>query len=274
MLIVGTLDLDETPVEMPVECLRRDGRRTIATDAIQTESLLSVYVNDVLTMKLGCSASHLTDLVIGRLFTEGIIEGLDEVDAVSVCEQSLRADVVLRDCTADLSRESVEVTPTCCTNNVVVNRYFSRGLELSPVTPIPWSPDQVFAVADEFGCDRTVHARTRGAHSAYLCREGQVLCVREDIGRHNAFDKVIGWALGNDIDLGICAIFTSGRVPTDMAVKAIRAGVPILISKAVATDKTVDLARRYDLTLICEAKTDSFLLLNDGMRTGAEPASA
>ena len=95
MLIVGTLDLDDAPIEMSVERLWRDGRREAVADAIQTESLLSVYVNDVLTMKLGCSASHLTDLVIGRLFTEGIIEGIDEVDAVSVCEQSLRADVVL-----------------------------------------------------------------------------------------------------------------------------------------------------------------------------------
>ena len=273
MLIVGTLDLDEAPVEMPVERLWRDGRREVMSDAIQTESLLSVYVNDMLTMKLGCSASHLTDLVIGRLFTEGIIEGPHEVDAVSVCEQSLRADVMLRSRTADLSRESVEVTPTCCTNNVVVNRYFSRDLDLSPVKPIPWLPEQVFAIAEEFGCDRTIHARTRGAHSAYLCREGQVLCVREDIGRHNAFDKVIGWALGNDIDLGACAIFTSGRVPTDMVVKAIRARVPILISKAVATDKTVDMARRYDLTLICEAKADSCLVLNDGMGTGATPST-
>jgi FdhD protein len=69
----------------------------------------------------------------------------------------------------------------------------------------------------------------------------------------------------NDVDLSGCMLFTSGRIPTDMAVKAIRAGIPILATKTVATDKAVELARTYRLTLICEATPLSFDILNDGM---------
>ena len=85
----------------------------------------------------------------------------------------------------------------------------------------------------------------------------------EDLGRHNAFDKVIGRALEDGVDLTRCTVFTSGRIPTDMVVKALRAGVPTLVSKAVPTDITVRMAREYDLTLICSAHSDSLKVFSD-----------
>jgi len=149
--------------------------------------------------------------------------------------------------------------------NKTLNGFFAQDFALEPVEPISFDPAWVFHMARVFAQDKTGHARTRGVHSAYLATSREVLCMREDIGRHNAFDKAIGWALMGEIDLGECMVFTSGRIPTDMAVKAIRAGIPILATKTVATDKAVDLARRYHLTLISEATPDAFDILNDGL---------
>ena len=98
---------------------------------------------------------------------------------------------------------------------------------------------------------------------AYLANRERILYVREDIGRHNAFDKAIGSALIDGVDLSQCLLYTSGRVPTDMVVKAIRARLPLLVSKKVATDKTVEVARSLNLTLICRAMPDSFDVLSD-----------
>ena len=69
---------------------------------------------------------------------------------------------------------------------------------------------------------------------------GHILCMREDIGRHNAFDKVVGWAILHGVDLAKRMLYSSGRVPSDMASKAIRARIPILVSKSVATDRGSD----------------------------------
>ena len=258
MEVIGTIELADEPLEFTIARHRLDGSVAAETAVVQDETLLDVYVNEIPTMQIGCSKSNLVELVVGRLFSEGMVGSADEITVMSVCENSMRADVYLRNRTADLTRKSKRVIPTCCTNNIILNDFFGLDEPLAPVQPISWTDEWVFRQAREFAQDKTAHARTHGVHSAYLSTPEKTLCVREDIGRHNAFDKVIGWALMNDVDLAGCMIYTSGRVPTDMVTKAIRAGVPLLVSKAVATDKTVKLARELNLTLICQATPQSF----------------
>lgn len=155
------------------------------------------------------------------------------------------------------------------TRSSLLNDYFGSDAALAPVDPIPWNPEWIFRMAVEFELDRTSHFRTHGVHSAYLATLEETLYVREDIGRHNAFDKVIGSALIHGVDLAKCLLFTSGRVPIDMVTKAIRARLPILVSKAAATAKTVEVARACNLTLICSATSESFDVLS-GVSTSRE----
>lgn len=258
MRVVGTIEIADAPVELPARRLLRDGSTRELASEVQCENLLTVNVNDIPTMQIGCSSDHLVELVCGRLFTEGLVSGLGEIDSLSICENSLRADVYLHEREADLSRRAMRMVPTCCTNNATLNDYFDAGEPLQPVKPVPWDAEWVFAVVDAFERDETLHRRTRGTHTAYLSNRDGVLLVREDIGRHNAFDKAVGAALIDGIDLAQCMLFTSGRVPTDMTAKAVRAGIPILASKSAATDKTIQMARDYDLTLICNANPECF----------------
>ena len=219
-------------VEASVASVSRDGVVTRRQAAIQEENLVDFYVNGTLTVRFGCTASHVAELAAGHLRTEGMIADVREISSLSV--------------DSGLSRVDAEV--------VVQEKH-----PLSPVSPVAWKPEAVFRIADEFALDKTAHARTRGAHSAFLCDlDGRILCMREDVGRHNAFDKAVGWALLNGVDLGCCMLYTSGCVPSDMASKAIRAGIPILVSKSVATDRGIELAREYGLTLICEARPFQF----------------
>ena len=263
MQVVGTIEFEDAPVSFRAKRVHANGSVLEIDNAVQAENILSVYVNDILTMQLGCSASHLVELVVGRLFTEGLVSGIEEIAAISICDNNLRADVVLADRQADLSRKAAETIPTCCTTNRTLNDYFKTNEEVHPVVPIPWDAEWVFRIAEVFELDHTSHSRTHGTHSAYLATRDDVLYCREDIGRHNAFDKAVGSALIGGVDLAQCLLFTSGRVPTDMVAKAIRSRIPLLVSKAVATDKTVELARGYDLTLVCNATTKSLDVICD-----------
>jgi FdhD protein len=88
------------------------------------------------------------------------------------------------------------------------------------------------------------------AHSCALVTDGQVQCYREDIGRHNALDKVIGYALKNGISISKSVIFSSGRISQDYLEKVIKAGFKIVVSRAAVTASAVALAREKNITML------------------------
>ena len=116
------------------------------------------------------------------------------------------------------------------------------------------------ALIGKFRENASLHRQTKGTHSCYLSHRGIYQGVFEDIGRHNALDKAVGYALINGLSFQDCILFTTGRVPVDMVKKAVTAGIPVLVSKAVPTMDAVEMAKRYHLTLICKAWPDSYEL--------------
>ena len=264
--------------------ISRDGDCHTESEPVLTEHILDIYLNDRLTMKLVCIPQYLTELVLGRLLTEGILEDASDVEQIYICEHGLRARVILRGnkgenktlqaTVADshpqagrvaldggASREPfTELTPSCCTGNHILNDYFLTGKPVKPVTPISWKAEQVFDLADRFHAGMPLHGQTWATHSCFLAKDGQLLFQCEDIGRHNALDKAIGYALRHGIPLSRCMVYSSGRIPTDMAMKAIRAGIPILASKASPTAEAIALAKEYGLTLVCAARRDRMKL--------------
>ena len=245
MEVLGAFDLRDEPVDYAaVRCVPGGGMRHVS-DAVQRESCFSIVVDGKPFAEVGCSAGALVDLAVGRLFTDGAIEGAGDVARVFVNERDAAIEVGL----APAARE----------------RYAREGPRpLRPVRPSRWDAEWAFSMARTFAEDKTSHRRTRGVHSVHLStRAGEVACCREDIGRHNAFDKAVGHALLAGVDLARCMAFLSGRVPLDMAEKAVRAGIPLVVSKAVATDRTVEFARACRLTLACSATPEGFDVLND-----------
>ena len=99
--------------------------------------MMDVYINDHLTMKLVCLPQHLTELVLGRLLTEQIITSSEDVDHIYICEYGKRAKVYLKNSARSTQSSSdafVEVTPTCCTGNHILNDYFVTSKEPQSLT--------------------------------------------------------------------------------------------------------------------------------------------
>ena len=248
-----------------VQVVKPGGDSARLSYATQLEHVVRVYANGVQVMKLTCSPNRIVELVVGRLFTENMVSGIEDIDEICLSERSDRVDVYLANGSAPLSlgeRVVVDVG-TCYVDSRTQSSMDVRDEDLPKVEPIPWRAEDVFALARVFESDTPMHRRTFGAHSCYLARGNEVLFCCEDLGRHNAFDKVVGSALINGIDLRECIVFTSGRVPTDMLLKAVRARIPIMVSKAVPTDLAVNMAQEHKLTLICSAHSDSFVVVND-----------
>ncbi len=235
----------------------REGIQRTESEPVLHEHVMDVYVNEALTMKLICIPEHLSELVLGRLLTEGIIDSAEDVDSIHVCEYGKRARVFLKNTQKKQTSDNfVEETPSCCTGNHVFNDYFINMDKPEPVVFLDWKADWIFDLADRFAQGMPYHSQTFATHSCFLSMNGKLLFQCEDIGRHNALDKVIGFALRNEIDLRQCIVYSSGRIPTDMVMKAVRARIPLLASKASPTIEAAEFAKEFNLTLICAARRD------------------
>lgn len=219
---------------------------------LAAEHAAAILVNEQPAFRVVCTPELLPQLALGRLLTEGWINSADEVERVAVCAQGLKISVQLRHPLAAVEQAGQEV-PSCCTDNLTL----ASPVRLPPLAPVPqreipaaW----VDALADAMGQGLPLYRATHAVHSCLLLRAGKILYRCEDLGRHNALDKAVGCALTEGVPLAECVLFTSGRVPVDMVRKAIRAGVPALVSKSMPTVQSLELAEEYGLKLFIRQK--------------------
>ena len=230
--------------------VKADGSREEGSDYMLLENSLEIFVNGLYAGTVPCTPQYLAELVLGWLRAEGFINSLQEVNSVEISAEGTRADVTLAD-----------VLP----GQFAVNE--SGRYAPVPVKPIPWKKEWIFALAKDFEEILPLRKETMAAHNCRLARgsgnEAEILFKCEDIGRHSAIDKVIGWAMRNGVDMKDCILFTSGRVSREMVKKVIRAGIPVMAGKGTISGRAVQLAKANSLTLIGYARQESLCIFTD-----------
>lgn len=210
-----------------------DGSREQGEKPLLREHSLKISVNGEQRFNIICTGEYIKELTVGRLLTEGLIGSAQDIESLVTDKDGHTAEVVLK------------------SDPINTNEYH----KLPQAT---WSDGEIFALAKRFSEGTQMHHVTQCTHSCFLAKGSELLFCCEDIGRHNAVDKAVGHAVLNGIDLSGCMLFTSGRVPTDMVMKTVAAGIPVLVSKSVPTAESVETAHKYGLTLICRAYPDRF----------------
>lgn len=203
------------------------------------------------------------ELVAGFLFTEGIIskcEDLVSMEAPGDSSQRLTAKnnivrVKLRSGVRPSARKTARrfsagsACGVCGKESIAQLR--RRGIR-APETESRFDPEMLCRLPEKLRGTQAIFGRTGGLHAAALFREdGELLVLREDIGRHNAVDKVIGWALlQGRLPLSGHALLVSGRGGFEIVQKALSAGIPLLASVSAPSSLAVRLARELGLTLV------------------------
>ena len=229
---------------------RIDGHeRFEKTDTVICESRLTIYLNNAPYVTLICTEQHTEELAIGHLCNEGVIHTLSDIqelrsdgDSVWICTEKTEAAA---------AAQGVRTVATGCGGPRSAAFRLLEQTELEPLdADIRFRFTDVKAQVDVFQTNSEIFLATGGVHSCALCAsDGSLLYFMEDIGRHNAFDKVIGAALRDGVDPGQCFLITSGRVPSDMLIKAINARLSLLISRSAPTDAAIEMAHKYNVTL-------------------------
>jgi FdhD protein len=222
------------------------------TGEVVREQPLTVYVNGDRFLTLLCSPMKLEALVVGYLWMEKIIQGLDDVSACSISAVDGRADVTLR---APVELPTERILTSGCGGGItfrIDHRLFPRLHSRLRVQPRDLSRrmKELFAAA--------VHYKeSRGIHGAALADERELLVVAEDVGRHNAVDKVKGEALLRGIPTEDRILLSTGRVSSEMLLKAARMGVPVVASRTSPTEMAVALAEQLNVTVCGYVRPDS-----------------
>jgi FdhD protein len=216
------------------------------------EQPLTIHVNGERFLTLLCSPMSLEALVIGYLWMEKVIADPDEVRALDVSAVDGRADVTL---THPVTLPTERILTSGCGGGItfrIDHRLFPRLSSSLRVRPA----DLVARMRDLAGA--AVHYRaSRGIHGAALADAERLLIVAEDVGRHNAVDKVKGEALLRGIPTVDRILLSTGRVSSEMLLKAARMGAPLVASRTSPTEMAVALAEQLGITVCGYVRPDA-----------------
>ncbi|HUS78885.1 MAG TPA: formate dehydrogenase accessory sulfurtransferase FdhD [Patescibacteria group bacterium] len=224
-----------------------EGRVTVAHDPVATDVAVSVFINDGYLKTLVATPEMTEELIMGHLLGEGIIGSLEDVARVDINGQEARVRLVHDLDLEDLNLEKVRLTLALCSPATTDEPQLMRVRSEARVTPAA-----IIGMVSELDRRGVMYKQTGGLHSAMLCRtDGAVVSFAEDVGRHNAIDKVIGAGLLRGEGLGDCVLISSGRQPGEIVLKASRSGIPVIASVAAPLSSGIKVAEMTGVTLIC-----------------------
>lgn len=249
----------ERSVELTQVTEWEDGRVRSLQDSLAAEEPLEIRISGrplTVTMR---TAGHDLELAAGFLLTEGIIASSSQIaglrsDALENGRRCNVVDVELRDAHYDSagSQRNFFAASSCgICGKATIESIRRRGLQ-APNPNFRVRPEVLCELPNAIRAEQAVFERTGGLHAAALFdAEGTLMVLREDIGRHNAVDKVIGWAMhAAKLPLGESILMVSGRGGFEIVQKALAAGIPVLASVSAPSSLAVQLARELGLTLI------------------------
>jgi FdhD protein len=252
-----------------------EGRFLPHDDALAAEEPLEIRIGDVPLTVTMRTPGHDEELTAGFLLTEGIVESASQIVALrsyitSAAGKSNGVEADLRDCEFDpaqMQRNFFAASSCGICGRASIDAIRQRGLR-APNPDFRFDPELLCTLPDKLRAAQTVFGHTGGLHAAALFdASGNPIVLREDIGRHNAVDKVVGWALlQRRLPLNEYIMLVSGRGGFEIVQKALSAGIPVLASVSAPSSLAVQLARELGLTLAGFLRGRRFVLYSGASR--------
>lgn len=228
------------------------GKTQKITDYVAEEVPLHLFVNTTFWATILCSPTNLKELAVGHLLSEGIIKSTDEIEEVTLkekentCTVKLKPNIKVED-RVQISRLHARVITSACGSG---SPYQYKGKVPKVTSELTVQAKVIFDSVNQLNFKAEGFRKTGGLHVAAIYKgDGSLVSLAEDVGRHNAVDKVIGMAALAGEDFGGCFVALSGRISGDVAFKAAKVGLPIVASVAAALSSGIASAQDSNVTL-------------------------
>jgi FdhD protein len=217
-------------------------------EGVSEEIPLTLEVNGHELATLLCSPDHLNNLVTGFLFTSGLIKDFQSLKSLIIDNERFNAAARIEGDESEFVFKRVYTSG--CGKGVIFHNPMDVIHKTRLADGFVLRPSEITGLMKEFIKGSPEHAQTRGVHSGALASRERILIFRDDIGRHNALDKVIGEALSHGLDFSETIMLTTGRISSEILSKVLRCRIPVIAALGSPTNQAVKLSRVAHLTLV------------------------
>jgi FdhD protein len=228
---------------------------------VPVERALTLYLNAQEIVTMMTISDYPEYLALGYLLNQNMLKPDDVVTGVEY-DDDLRVVVVRTERNTNYEHKLRKRTQT---SGCAQGTAFGDLLEAIEDISLPRSElrtSWLYELTRKINTTPSLYLEAGAIHGCVLCREGTPVCYMEDVGRHNAVDKIAGWMYRHGVDAADKILYTTGRLTSEMTIKTVRMGIPILVSRSGFTAWGVALARQVGLTLVGRARGKRFVALS------------
>jgi FdhD protein len=230
------------------------------TTRVTVERALTLYLNAREIVTMMTIGDHPEELAIGYLLNQNMLKTDDVVTSVEY-DEDLEV-VVVR--TAHETNFEDKLRKKTLTSGCAQGTAFGDLMEQINEVKLPDAPFRtswLYRLTSQINQTPSLYLEAGAIHGCVLCQEDRPLVYMEDVGRHNAVDKVAGWMFKHRVTGGDKIFYTTGRLTSEMVIKTARMGIPVIVSRSGFTAWGVELAQQIGMTLIGRAKGKRFVAL-------------
>jgi FdhD protein len=231
------------------------------TVSVPVERALTLYLNSQEIVTMMTINDYPEYLAIGYLLNQNMLKPDDVVTEVEY-DDDLQVVVVRTKQGTNFEQKLKKRTLTSGCAQGTSFGDLMEALETVVLPPSELRTSWLYQMTQTINTTPSLYLEAGAIHGCVLCVQEKPVCYMEDVGRHNAVDKLAGWMYRNHVDPADKILYTTGRLTSEMTIKTVRMGIPILISRSGFTAWGVELARKAGLTLIGRARGKRFVALS------------
>ena len=226
------------------------------------EKILTIYLNnnEILTAMTICDYPEY--LAVGFLFNQNMITSLSDLQEVEFNEDLSVVVVRTNKITPFETQNKKRIKTSGCAMGTIFGEMFEKLVPLSSKKLKTFSLSAIRAIIKDINQTKSLYLEAGAIHGSVLCDRESILVYMEDVGRHNAVDKVSGFIVMECIDPADKFLYTTGRLTTEMVLKTVSMGIPLLVSRSGFTKSAVELAKKFNLTMVGRFKGNRFMCVN------------
>jgi FdhD protein len=229
--------------------------------SVPVERALTLYLNAQEIVTMMTINDYPEYLALGYLLNQNMLKPTDVVTQVDY-DDELQVVVVRTEAGTNFEQKLKKRTLTSGCAQGTAFGDLMEALEEIDLPAAELRTSWLYQMTRTINTTPSLYLEAGAIHGCVLCKEGTPICYMEDVGRHNAVDKIAGWMYRHGVEAGDKILYTTGRLTSEMTIKTVRMGIPILVSRSGFTAWGVELARQAGLTLVGRARGKRFAVVS------------